>query len=764
MKKSLKELSRESICLVFFLSFFTITLELVLSRMSAFYLNYSNAFLAIPITLFGLALGSLTVHISKREVSSYDIDHHLQRLVAVSFISFVLVFLLFSRFFSFLPITHQNRVDWVAPLKTAIFAGLFIFPFYYIGKIFTILFTRNRNTIGRLYGVDLIGASLGCLFTPLFFHFFDLPYLIAFCLLTISLLSLYLGRRYTVRALFKLFALNCAALAAIIFFESNYDLGKTVNRIARGAVVTELAHKWNEFSRVSLLLIKDRGASYYRIIHDNAESNVGIIPYRMSSSRSYEKRPDWVSIPFLLNRTVNDVLVMFAGCGKQMVLFNDYSAGKANITGVEINPLVKDIAIETPELKGFRMNHFYARPNINLVIQEGRYFLDNDPQKYDVIYAGSDAATTTYKTGHSRKYLDTYEAMTVYFEHLNRDGLLIFQAQPSVHKLEAIKKYFSEKGIRDFEKSVVVLSSNWDRADTLVVSLKPFSPAELATIKKHFEKYIYYAWGYERNRPEAEQVLLSGSPVTSRLVTDDRPYIRPLDFDNYSLFPSIRTLSNHWYYRSWIKITTLVFVLAVLFLIVSALYLTKTDMPPAYMVIYLAISGFCYMLVEITFIARLDLFLGNPLLSMSLLLFIFLLSNGIGSTLFAKLKRRLNMDLLPFVAAVVILATIGVMALVVSRFIGLPMLVKIPLTVMVIAPAAFCLGLFYPYAVTWLNDRNRVHAIPITYGVSTLSSVAGATYAMTMIINFGYTHVIFQAIVGYLILFMATILFGRFAK
>jgi len=41
--------------------------------------------------------------------------------------------------------------------------------------------------------------------------------------------------------------------------------------------------------------------------------------------------------------------------------------------------------------------------------------------------------------------------------------------------------------------------------------------------------------------------------------------------------------------------------------------------------------------------------------------------------------------------------------------------------------------------------------------------VAGATYAMTMIINFGYTHVIFHAIIGYLILFMVTILFRRFA-
>jgi hypothetical protein len=54
-------------------------------------------------------------------------------------------------------------------------------------------------------------------------------------------------------------------------------------------------------------------------------------------------------------------------------------------------------------------------------------------------------------------------------------------------------------------------------------------------------------------------------------------------------------------------------------------------------------------------------------------------------------------------------------------------------------------------------------AIPITYGLSTLSSVAGATYAMTMIINFGYTQIIFQAVIGYLILLLLNMIYYRFA-
>ena len=95
-----------------------------------------------------------------------------------------------------------------------------------------------------------------------------------------------------------------------------------------------------------------------------------------------------------------------------------------------------------------------------------------------------------------------------------------------------------------------------------------------------------YMSGYERNKPEAEQVVFSKLHKNKRLVTDDRPYIRILDFDNYNLFPSIKKLTDNRYYRSWIKITTLIIVLVVLLFIVSAFYLTKTEMPPMYITSY----------------------------------------------------------------------------------------------------------------------------------------------------------------------------------
>jgi hypothetical protein len=110
------------------------------------------------------------------------------------------------------------------------------------------------------------------------------------------------------------------------------------------------------------------------------------------------------------------------------------------------------------------------------------------------------------------------------------------------------------------------------------------------------------------------------------------------------------------------------------------------------------------------------------------------------------------------VAVVVGVCLLCVDAMIAGRL-GMPLPVKVLLTALVLAPVGTGLGLFYPFVVSWLSEHGHDKAVPITYGVSTLSSVAGATYAMTMVINLGYTNIVYQSIIGYGILavFMAAL-------
>ncbi|MCL4234778.1 MAG: hypothetical protein KJ042_09685, partial [Deltaproteobacteria bacterium] len=172
------------------------------------------------------------------------------------------------------------------------------------------------------------------------------------------------------------------------------------------------------------------------------------------------------------------------------------------------------------------------------------------------------------------------------------------------------------------------------------------------------------------------------------------------------------------------------------------------------------ITGFCYMLVEIALLGKLDLFLENPLHSMALLLSLFLLTNAAGSAFYGRFGSRLPMKLMPLIMAVISFAGLYAMEAMIGARLGMPLALKIALTALALAPVGAGLGLFYPHVVTELSRTGRADAVPVTYGLSTLSSVAGATYAMTLVINIGYASLVYQAVIGYTAL---TLILGALA-
>ena len=60
----------------------------------------------------------------------------------------------------------------------------------------------------------------------------------------------------------------------------------------------------------------------------------------------------------------------------------------------------------------------------------------------------------------------------------------------------------------------------------------------------------------------------------------------------------------------------------------------------------------------------------------------------------------------------------------------------------IVFPAGIVLGMFYPYCVSRLVESDQGQSVPMTYGLTTLSSVLGSAFAMTAIINMGFTNVI----------------------
>jgi hypothetical protein len=84
-----------------------------------------------------------------------------------------------------------------------------------------------------------------------------------------------------------------------------------------------------------------------------------------------------------------------------------------------------------------------------------------------------------------------------------------------------------------------------------------------------------------------------------------------------------------------------------------------------------------------------------------------------------------------------------------ARLLSIPLPLKVLCVALSVVPAGTFLGMFYPFGVARVVDAGHRAAVPATYAIATLSSVWGASWAMTAIINLGFSTVTLIGAAGY---------------
>jgi hypothetical protein len=757
---------------IFLVGLVCLMVQLLHTRMLAFFLGSISNFLAIPVSLLGLALGSLLVRRARNGEERPDARRTiaiLQALVLPALTAaFVAFFAVANAFFPIIHVSLENPYGDAARLLA--YSGIFLPSYALFGALLALYFDEGAQTIGRLYFFDLAGAASGCLLAPLVLTWAGLPpaiMTVLFAALALLAAAPLARPRLAVGA----GAAGFCVLALLAWRGSVFEEHPDVARLSRYVLsdqardrMQEVRVRWNDLARTSLVRVDtgdpNANAEAWGIVQDDGVSNVKVARWD-PAAKPADILPASLhhALPFLMGHEPRRILVLFAGVGRDMIELDGIAEGRADITGVELNRAVVDLHRD-PLLAGMNLRAFLARPNMHLVAREGRDFLNQDRSRYDLVFVATNGSTSDARTGHTRKYLDTHEAMASVLDHLSPGpgSMIVFVNQPVIHKAESLRLLFAERGLGDFAQAVFAFGSPETRGqDSMVVKPGGLTQDEIAAIERkvaswpHPRRVLYAPSGVGDPRfVDAVLGRTRGPPVT-----DDRPFVHEVSWRDFELLPAKARFVDQLYASSWIKVFTIL-----LFGVVSVAVMTfvglgarrrgKRGVPWPW-VLYFFVAGLSYMCVEIGLIAKAELFLGSPLYAVAVILALFLASNGVGALLQDRLRVRVSWGpatlVLPAVAAI----AWGVLAthLCNAHLLSLPLPLKILCVALSVVPAGTFLGMFYPFGVERVVDAGRRGAVPATYAIATLSSVWGASWAMTAITNLGFSAVILMGAAGY---------------
>src|SRR5262249_12264530 len=174
-------------------------------------------------------------------------------------------------------------------------------------------------------------------------------------------------------------------------------------------------------------------------------------------------------------------------------------------------------------------------------------------------------------------------------------------------------------------------------------------------------------------------------------------------------------------------------------------------------VLFFASIGFGFMLVEVSQLQRLNIFLGHPTYSLSVVLFSLLLFSGIGSWATKYLESPSG----PSIQAVLV----GLLLVLAWFGLGTPWLwqvcrasvtpVRILVAVACLAPIGLLMGTAFPIGMQWVS---KLHAplTPWLWGINGACSVCGSVLAVIIAMNAGISSACWTGLACYAIAVAST--------
>ena len=491
------------------------------------------------------------------------------------------------------------------------------------------------------------------------------------------------------------------------------------------------------------------------------------------------------ALPFSLLRQPA-VLVLGAGTGSDVLMALYHGASR--IDAVELNPQVTELVAET--YAGFA-GHIYDEPRVTVFTGEARGFVARHKGSYDLIQIGlldSFGASGAGVQALNESYVYTIEALGEYLQHLAPAGILAITRWIKAPPRDSIKlvataiEALRRAGVGDPGRRIAMIRG-WNTS-TLLMKNGEFTAGEIDRIRAFSESRSFdTAWFPGMRAEDANRYNRLQEPYVYQATvallgahagdfaerykfyiapaTDDRPYF--FHFFRWRTLPEVLALRTaggagliEWGYLVLVATLLQAAALGLAFILVP-LALARHAWPAGVgrrFGGYFLLLGLAFLFVEMAFIQKFILFLSNPLFSVAVVLSGFLLFAGLGSAASERLARRLPWPgvspVTLVVAAIAVLAVLYMLVLpaLFAVFIGLPDAARIGLSLVLIAPLAFFMGMPFPLGLARLSEL-APGFVPWAWGINGFASVVSAVLATLLAIEVGFNAVILLALVLY---------------
>lgn len=780
--------SRAVMLAVALVSFASLLLELAMTRLFSVVLFYHFAFFAISVALLGLGSGGVFAHIRKEWLSKWGMR---ELGVCICSINAVCIFLALEVVLHTPVALEVNARNFG---KLTIIYLITAIPFFLTGLLFSVLFARSSSEISLLYGADLTGGASACLAVVPLLNWIGAPNALLFSSLAMAVAAAIWADHRKART-----AALAFAAAFVVLIIGNFS-GKWIDVVYAKGMFRD--PKWVEFARWNAIsrIEVDRAANGARYIVIDADANTAVMnvdPAHWDQEQSSQPTPTHTGIPpqpgFNWKRSLMSAAPAVAnvlrphgdfaiiGPGGGVDVMRAVANGSPNVTGIEINPTIVS-SVMRGQYAGFSF-HLYDLPQVHIHIQDGRSYIRNARENYDVVQmtlVDTWASTAAGAFALSENNLYTVEAFREYFAHLKPDGFIAITRWEFKQPREALRvvsqaiEALHQSGVSDLRRNFIIISDgalDEDGRAVLVLAKKTrITEAEYAAVAAHIKENPNLVWLNPPASYSTQQSAPAAAAVFQELLRSNDPYgfaqgysynVTPVTDGAPFFFFTLKTghvLKNimagtgrgmDWRINLGVAVLGMLLIISVIavtaFLIVPLLLQKKKSSGHTNVaaMFYFVAIGVGYILVEISLIQRFVLFLGHPTYALTVVVFLLLLSSGVGSAV-SRASARIS---LAAILGVILLYVFALPALL-SAAVGLNFAVKLVLSALFLLPLGFLMGTPFPTGLKLLA-RNGNSGVEWAWAMNAAASVLGSVTAMVIAIHFGLTVTLLCAGLAY---------------